>query len=351
MEQNKLIPGNELLCFERDILAFSDLLERGPQLFLLCDENTEKFCLPHAKKIFPMLQKSTLITAPAGESCKTPDAFLSTLNRLILSGAGSNDLLLVLGGGALSDLGGFCAHVFKRGMKYCIMPTTLLAMVDAAIGGKNGINASFVKNIIGSFHAPEAVFISSVWLKTLPQEEINSGMGEVIKYALLDGKNIFTTFLSGKLNEQLRDDAILSTCAHLKQHIVQEDPFDTGRRKILNLGHTAGHALESCSHALGNPIPHGVAVAAGLLVMLELSVLYSGFDPALAMVIQDRIRRQFCLDIPAMFIQKSLGYLIHDKKRTGNALTWVLLEEPGKPVLTDHIPADCLPDVFASAWG
>ena len=298
-----------------------------------------------------MLQKSILITVPAGESCKTHDSFINTLNRLIQAGAGSSDLLVVLGGGALSDLGGFCAHVFKRGMKICIIPTTLLAMVDASIGGKNGINASFVKNIIGSFHAPEAVFINSVWLKTLPQGEITSGMGEVIKYALLEGNILFTHFLNGKLNELTLGDEIISVCALLKQRIVQQDPFDSGKRRILNLGHTAGHALESCSHALGTPLAHGVAVAAGLLVTLELSVIYSGFDPGMAMAIQDRIRKQFIIDIPSLYIQQSLRYLIHDKKRTNKALTWVLLEEPGKPVLSDRVPDDCLADVFSSAWG
>ncbi len=241
--------------FKSTKFHFGPIAETFKQIdtpYIIVDENIYNIYKDHFKK------KSSYIT-PAGESCKNFREVEKCLNFFLEKGINRSSHLIVIGGGATSDFGGFVASILLRGINFSIIPTTLLSMVDSSIGGKTAVNTTSGKNLIGAFHLPENVWIDKDFLKTLPAKELDSGMGEILKYAFLDDK-IYKIIKNNFSREE-----IIKACVYFKNQVVKNDFLDAGNRKILNLGHSVGHALE-----VHYNLSHGEAVRWGLFLILNI---------------------------------------------------------------------------------
>lgn len=277
-----------------------------------------------------------LVVEP-GEGSKSVDGAVKVWQFLVDEGALRRSVLINLGGGMISDLGGFAAATFKRGIGFVNVPTTLLAAVDAATGGKTGINFAGLKNEVGAFATPLGVFPLTALFPHLSRPEWLSGVGEAIKTGLLHSEELFELTVSDDFivrRDQTVVDKVVKKCAEFKSAIVKEDFRESGKRKILNLGHTAGHAIESWKMAKGSPMPHGVAVAHGLLFTLERSCSEAGLSPIVVDRYRETLERNFPpLDMSDEDLQEAWKYMIHDKKNSvAGTPSWVLLEDIGKAV-------------------
>jgi 3-dehydroquinate synthase len=238
-------------------------------LFILVDENTNDDCLP-----FLELPAHQVLLIESGEKHKNIQTCQSIWAELLSRQADRHSILINLGGGVIGDMGGFCAATFKRGIRFINIPTTLLAMVDASVGGKTGVDFMNQKNMIGLFTSPLATLIDPLFLNTLDQRQIKSGQAEMIKHGLIANLDHFEKAIQA--NEFPL--ALIKESVEIKQHIVEQDPFEKNIRKSLNFGHTLGHAIESAALSEGNNILHGEAVALGMILELKLSVLHCSLD-------------------------------------------------------------------------
>jgi len=301
------------------------------KLFILTDEHTHELCLPLLGEL-PQLHDAQQIVIPADDTNKTIVNLSKVWKQLTGQGATRHSLLVNLGGGMVTDLGGFAAATFKRGIKYINIPTTLLGAVDAAVGGKTGINFEGYKNEIGAFYPSEFVIISSDFFHTLNQRALLSGYAEMIKHALIHSAADLEKLIHFPLDniDYLKLNEMVFRSVGIKQHIVDKDPYEKDIRKALNLGHTTAHSFESFAIDTGNPVPHGYAVAWGLIVELYLSHRLCNFPKE---KLQKTVR----------FIQENYGafpitcdhyetlYAItrHDKKNQGDTINFTLLSEIG----------------------
>ena len=249
------------------------------QLLLLCDENTRRHCLPAFLQASGLTKALQTMEIPAGENFKTLDTCRQIWQSMLDGQLDRKALVINLGGGVIGDMGGFCAATWKRGVDFIQIPTTLLAMTDAAIGGKLGIDFQSIKNSIGVFHNPASVFVDPTFLQTLPERELRSGFAEVIKHALIGDPVLWnvigTTDFQVRRNIHVHDGPgspsynawldVLRASIAVKVRIVQEDPLENGIRALLNFGHTVGHAVESYFLDTENPLTHGEAVAIGMI--------------------------------------------------------------------------------------
>lgn len=272
-----------------------------------------------------------------GEASKSVEGLAKVWNFLVEDGAVRRSVLVNVGGGMVSDLGGFAAATFKRGIGCINVPTTLLAAVDAAIGGKTGINFAGLKNEVGAFSMPWGVYPLTSLFRFLPQDEWLSGVGEAIKTGLLDSEELYGLATSEAFivrREPQVVDEVVGRCMDFKTRIVEEDFREGGKRRILNLGHTAGHAIESWKIAQGHPIPHGIAVAHGLLFALEKSRDEVGLAPGIVDGYREVLRRYFpLLDMTAGDWREASSYMAHDKKNTvAGRPSWVLLRSIAHPL-------------------
>lgn len=314
------------------------LAEMAPgKVFVLVDENTSRLVLPAAAATSAYLAKATPITIPAGDAHKNLETLSAIWERLSREGVTRTSALVNLGGGVVTDIGGFAAATFKRGIRFVNVPTTLLGAVDAAVGGKTGINFAGLKNEIGVFREADAVIISTVYFSTLPLTELLSGYAEMLKHGALEGTEQLARLLGydidsedvdlDRLLEMLRDSVMV------KKRVVESDPTEKGLRKALNLGHTVGHALESHALERNRPVPHGYAVAWGLVCALVLSHMALGYPSASLHQVACFVREKYgtpevsCDDYPRL-----LELMAHDKKNaSAGEVTFTLLSEPGKP--------------------
>ena len=297
-------------------------------LFVLCDETTERLCLPIVSD-FECMKHAQRIVIPATDTHKTLESLSHVWSELQRMGATRHSLMVNLGGGMVTDLGGFAASTFKRGIPYINIPTTLLSMVDASVGGKTGINFGGLKNEIGVFNNARSVILDTTFLRTMDHENICSGYAEMLKHGLINNEEMWAELLNFSLEIKVESLELLgrmvSDSVAVKQRIVTEDPTEHGIRKALNLGHTAGHAFESLALER-KPVLHGYAVAWGLIVELYLCCVKTGFP-------QDKMRQTVA------FIKENYGrmaitcddypHLIelmhHDKKNEGNSINFTLL--------------------------
>ncbi|MBQ7711027.1 MAG: 3-dehydroquinate synthase [Bacteroidales bacterium] len=311
---------------------------RHARYFLLVDANTFTHCLPSLVSTVPPLQEAEFIELPVGEEAKSLSIAEQVWASLLDSGADADSVIVNLGGGCVCDLGGFVAAGYQRGIRYINVPTTLLAMVDAAVGGKTAVNLQGVKNQVGFFYPPVAVCIHPPFLDTLPHDEWLSGRFELLKCQLLGGDS----FADLPWDTPLDDAAVrrlVGDAAHFKAAVCRSDPRDKGVRRILNFGHTFGHALESFMAQKGTPIPHGYAVAWGMWFELWLSVKRVGCDEVLLRRYGQLV--QGLLSVPRLTLRDTesiLGFMRHDKKNAEGTIRCVLLKEPGCPVI--DIPLD-----------
>ena len=303
---------------------------RHDRLFVLCDETTREACLPVVAD-FECMQEAQLITIPAGDTNKGLESVSHVWAELQRMGATRHSLMVNLGGGMVTDLGGFAASTFKRGISFINIPTTLLAMVDASVGGKTGVNFGGLKNEIGVFNNANSVILDTVFLKTLDEENILSGYAEMLKHGLISDEKMLGELLTFDIEKPDLDQLklMLAESVAVKQRIVTEDPTEQGLRKALNLGHTAGHAFESLALER-KPVLHGYAVAWGLVVELYLCCAKTGFPTDKMRQAVSFIHEHYgkmtitCDDYPRL-----LELMHHDKKNVGSAINFTLLGDIG----------------------
>lgn len=308
----------------------------GNKVFFLVDENTHEHCLPNVIANLPDLKEYEILEVEPGEETKSIEVAANLWMSLAELGAERTDVIVNVGGGVVTDLGGFIASTFKRGMPFINVPTSLLAMIDAAQGGKTGIDLGGAKNLVGTFTDAELIFLEASFLKTLPDLQLRSGFAEMMKHGLIADKNHWRNACISypKINEEL-----IATSAEIKQSIVDEDPKEKGLRKLLNFGHTVGHAIESFMLQNELPILHGEAIAAGMLVEAELSKSLCGLS--------DEEFSEITLQIDGVFerlpllsenIDAILEWLKFDKKNKSGELRFSLLEKIGKGVYDIAVP-------------
>lgn len=301
-------------------------------IVVLTDDKTARFCLPLIEEL--IIPGIIHINVPSGENSKSLTTLEQICTQMLENNADRNSLLINLGGGMISDLGGFCAATYKRGISFINIPTTLLAMVDASVGGKTGVNIGRFKNQVGLFADPESVLIDPVFLKTLPPRELISGYAEMIKYGLIFDSEFLKELMSG--HPLTKEDwlPVIQRCIELKEEIVAKDPKEQGLRKVLNFGHTIGHAIESYSlENERNPLLHGEAVALGMMAELYLSCKKTGLDMNAAVKITDQIRAVYQhLQFPVVDNEVLLHFMKMDKKNTDGEIGFALLDEIGHAV-------------------
>lgn len=303
-------------------------------VFVLVDENTEKYCLPILK---PYLENFVLIKIASGEVNKNLNNANIIWNSLQQNLATRNAVLLNLGGGTLSDLGGFCAATYKRGIDFINIPTTLLAMVDASIGGKQGLDLNNYKNLIGVFKHPAQIIINPLFLQTLPTIEKRSGLAEIIKHALVDDKKLFEKLFSNHQIDFENLGKLIEKSAKIKIEIVNNDPHEKGLRKVLNYGHTIGHAVETFS-LLNDEIPlkHGEAVAIGMICESFLSYRNNKLDKDEFESIIRFLTINFEKYESNWNNDELLSIMQNDKKNNNAKINFTLLKKIGKAVIDCH---------------
>ncbi len=324
-----------------DRLIFTDQLEKdlqrvlsgydSSQVFVLCDTNTAAYCLPVIRK-YACLHQARFITLPAGDQHKDIEGITTVWSELSQHGGTRKSVLVNLGGGMVTDLGGFAAASFKRGIDTINIPTTILGAVDAAVGGKTGINFNGLKNEIGAFHQPKSVLFYAPFFKTLDRENILSGFAEMLKHGLLSDVAYLNSLLALDLDNPGSDDfqEAVRRSVTIKDEITTQDPHEKGLRKALNLGHTMGHAFESLSHHRNKPVLHGYAVAWGLVCELYLSMKLLGFSSQTVQRMTYFVRDAYgpfnfgCSDYPYL-----LEAMTHDKKNDNATINFTLLDDVG----------------------
>ncbi|MFG6391225.1 MAG: 3-dehydroquinate synthase [Candidatus Amulumruptor sp.] len=314
------------------------------RIFILTDDHTASLVLPRLSEESYIARQAQVITIPSGDVNKSLDSLAHIWDCLVDGGATRKSLMINLGGGMVTDIGGFAASTFKRGIRFVNMPTTLLAAVDASVGGKTGINFHGLKNEIGVFSQADAVIISTTYFDTLPVEELLSGYGEMLKHGLLESLDSFNKLMAYDVTARDMKALlpILEENVDVKRRVVEEDPTERGLRKALNLGHTPAHAFESWAMHRQQPIPHGYAVAFGLLVDLILSHMLYGFDSAVLQQYAATLRELYgTLPITCNDYDALIDYMHHDKKNvSGTDINFSLLEAPGKVHLDSIVPED-----------
>ncbi len=316
-------------ALETDLAAAIDAIAPD-RIFLLADTTTHRLCTPVVTG-FPCLARAREIIIPEGDVNKNLDAVISVWQTLQTHGATRHSLLVNIGGGMVTDLGGFAASCFKRGIAFINIPTTLLAMVDASAGGKTGINFGSLKNEIGVFNEPESVILDTAFLRTLDDRNIRSGFAEMLKHALLADEKTLSETLAFDLDSPDLDrlSELLAASVAVKERIVESDPREQGLRKALNVGHTIGHALESWA-IRRTPILHGYAVAFGIVAELFLSVTKLDFPIATMRRIVSFIRTHFgTLPITCDDYDELLELMTHDKKNIAGEINFTLLDSVG----------------------
>lgn len=314
-----------MILYKNDISKLTDLISAHTQTFLLLDENTEKFCLQYFNSI-ELLKSNTKIVIPSGEQHKTIETVQYIWSKLVDNHADRKSLLINIGGGMVTDIGGFAASCYQRGIDFINVPTTLLGMIDAAVGGKTGIDFQGLKNQIGLFSQPLAVVVLFDFLNTLPQKELLSGLAEIIKYGFIVNKY----FLEAKL--PINPDFIEKAIA-VKDGITRSDTTEQGLRKILNFGHTIGHALETYLIDNQKEIRHGEGVAMGTVSALYISEKYCGLNHEITSFYKDLYAKNFNrFDLNGIPIDALMEIMRHDKKNEGGDIRFVLIEDYGRPV-------------------
>lgn len=314
---------------------------RFSMIFIIVDSHTHDSCLP---KFMSQLQTEVpieIIEIEAGEQHKTIDTCVGVWNAMSDLGGDRKSLVINVGGGVVTDLGGFVACTFKRGLKYINVPTSLLAMVDASVGGKTGVDLGNLKNQIGVINSGEMVLVDTSFLSTLPQNHLVSGMAEMLKHGLIYNRTYWNKVANLSMDNLDDLDQLIYESVLIKHEIVELDPYENGMRKHLNFGHTLGHAIESyfLSHPDKEDLLHGEAIAIGMILESYLSSKLLGFpktDLEQITKVIHHIYKPVMID-PTDF-DPIIDLMKYDKKNEQGNINFVLLEAIGKP------KRDCLVD-------
>ncbi|HPG07579.1 MAG TPA: 3-dehydroquinate synthase [Saprospiraceae bacterium] len=304
---------------------------RYSTLFVLVDEHTELHCLP---RIRSLVEDAVVIRIPAGEEAKNIQECQHIWQQLLDGHADRKSLIINLGGGVIGDMGGFCAGTFKRGIPFIQIPTTLLSQVDASVGGKLGIDFKHIKNCIGLFRNPQAVLVDPQFCLTLPDRQLASGMIEIFKHGLLHDVDLYHKLLALESLTEILDEEYIGRAIAVKREVVEQDPYEAGLRKILNLGHTLGHGVESYFLDTDHPLLHGEAVAIGLIGELYIASKRLGFPVEELTRIERFVKRWYPeIAIPDEARGAILQIMAQDKKNERNQLHFSLLKKPGEPYI------------------
>ncbi|MFI5171246.1 MAG: 3-dehydroquinate synthase [Chitinophagales bacterium] len=297
-------------------------------IFVLADENTQMLCYPLIKEYIPL---HSLLLITSGEKEKNIDTTKNLWNKLIDGNAERNSLLINLGGGVIGDMGGFVASTYKRGFDFINIPTTLLAQVDASVGGKLGIDHNGIKNIIGVFRDPRAVLICTDFIRTLPPKQIKSGFAEILKHGLISDKKYWDIAKQINLNDFTDWARVIERSVLIKKDIVEQDPFESGLRKILNFGHTIGHAVETWSMQNDEqPLLHGEAIAIGMICEAWLSKEVNNLTENECQEITKTILNYFDkYNISVIPFESIIKIMRSDKKNANGAILFSLLNRIG----------------------
>ncbi|QSS97425.1 3-dehydroquinate synthase [Psychroflexus sp. ALD_RP9] len=350
---NSIVLKNYNIHFQTEAyLALNQYIstEAFSKIIILVDSNTHQYCLSSFLGELEQTNAVEIIEVDSGEAHKSIDTCSQIWQSLADLNIDRKAIMINLGGGIVTDLGGFVASCFKRGISFVHIPTTLLGMVDAAIGGKNGVNLGALKNQIGVINPPEMVLIDPSFLATLSQAEMRSGLAEMIKHGLIADQNYLDNFkdLSQFTTEHLTH--LIRGSIDIKTTISENDPTEKGLRKALNFGHTLGHAIESYSMNTQNlpKLLHGEAVAIGMILALYISTEICGFSKYDCDDYSNLIRRYFkSVEFNSNDIKQIKSLLIHDKKNTNGQINFVLLSKIGKPQLDCQVSDRLIDKAFA----
>ncbi|MEM1121256.1 MAG: 3-dehydroquinate synthase [Bacteroidota bacterium] len=303
------------------------------RIVLIDDENTHRHCLPILEKHIDS-SDFLIITVPEGELNKNIQTTQLIWKTMMDNGVGRRDLCINLGGGVIGDMGGFAASTYKRGIDFIQIPTTLLSQVDASIGGKLGIDFNEVKNSVGVFEDPKAVFVDPIFHATLPKGELRSGFAEIVKHSLIDNPTQWERI------RQIDDLAsvawvdFLTPSLKIKQRIVEIDPFEAGLRKALNFGHTIGHAIESDLLETADRLLHGEAIAIGMICESYIAHKVSGLSVSQLQEITDFFVKIYGkINLDRISYPKLIHLMRKDKKNEKDEINFTLLEFPGKAII------------------
>lgn len=320
------------------------------KIIILVDSNTHQYCLSSFLGELAQTENIEIIEVNPGEAHKSVETCIQIWQSLADLNIDRKAMMINLGGGIVTDLGGFIASCFKRGISFVHIPTTLLGMVDAAIGGKNGVNLGALKNQVGVINPPRMVLIDPSYLATLSQAEMRSGLAEMIKHGLIADRDYLDKFkdLSQFTTEHLTD--LIRGSIEIKTKISENDPTEKGLRKALNFGHTLGHAIESYSmNSKEFPkLLHGEAVAIGMILALYISTEISGFYKDDCDDYSNLIRQYFkSVEFNSDAIKQIKSLLIHDKKNSNGQINFVLLNKIGEPQLDCQVSDQLIDQAFA----
>ena len=301
------------------------------KIFIITDENTKECCLPYLLKKTSFKQDFEVLTIPPGEKNKTVSTCVELWNELSDKRADRNSLIINLGGGVVTDLGGFVACTFKRGIPFINIPTSLLAMVDASVGGKNGVDLGSLKNQVGVIKNPLQVLIDTSFLDTLPNAHITSGLAEMLKHGLIHSEEYWKKVQDFDATNKLGVSDLIWESILIKNEVVTEDPLEKGRRKTLNYGHTLGHAIESYfMESSKKELLHGEAVAIGMILATYISSRICSFPKKkldeITAVILSRFKK---VSFSKENIEEIIKLLVFDKKNSGGMVYFVLLRDIG----------------------
>lgn len=318
-------------------------------LFIIVDSNTNEYCLP---KLLPILETDLtieIIEFEAGEINKNIETCIQIWNVLTELGADRKTLIINIGGGVVTDLGGFVASTFKRGVDFIHIPTTLLSMVDASVGGKNGVDLGNLKNQIGVINTPKMVLIDTNYLETVPQNEMRSGLAEMLKHGLIFDKAYWERFLDLKAIDFADFDELIYRSVEIKNEIVTQDPTEKNIRKSLNFGHTLGHAIESyfLENENKTTLLHGEAIAVGMILESYISLHKNLITEAEYVQIKSTLKSIYeDVVFEESDIDPILKLLIHDKKNEYGMIQFALIEGIGKIKINQSVENELILNAF-----
>lgn len=349
---NKIIKNRgSIYCNSEAWNAFNnELLKLDPtKVFVIADTNINKFCIPLFLKHYQHPIDPEILIVPEGEIHKNIHTCLTIWNDLSEKGADRNSLIINLGGGVITDLGGFVASTFKRGLNFINIPTSLLAMVDASVGGKNGVDLGMIKNQIGVINNPNLVIIDTQFLSTLSNRQKTSGYAEMLKHGLIHSKEYWNKIKTLDETNDNDIEELLWESVLIKNSIVSQDPFEKNLRKTLNYGHTLGHAIESYSMDNKNidPLLHGEAIAIGMILTTYISNRLLGFPDDTLNDITTSILNKFPkVLLSSTGVEAIIDLLIYDKKNSNGKVLFVLLEDIGQHKINCEVPDTIIKDAF-----
>ncbi|MBK9636563.1 MAG: 3-dehydroquinate synthase [Bacteroidetes bacterium] len=313
------------------------------KMLVLCDDNTYEHCLPILKRHLPSSIPFDFFKMKSGESSKSLSVCESIWQKMTAMMMSRNDLLINLGGGVVCDVGGFVAATYLRGISFLNIPTSVMGMVDAGLGGKNGIDLNHHKNRIGSFAFPIATVCDPVFLKTLPDAEWKNGCAEVFKHALIGDARLFET-LSVDGCTRANFTSLLHSIQGVKLKVVEDDPFEDGFRKVLNFGHTVGHAIESASLKKDSlPLSHGEAVAMGMIIENEIMFNIGGLDASIKNNCREVLEKHLTeVKITSYTDVELLEWIQYDKKNANGIIRMSLITSIGSCSWNVEVPQEII---------